>query len=380
MSFRAATPDAAELAKDLARKFSCRASAADKLGELPKEDIGDLKTSGYLGLSIPKDYGGWGLSLAEVVAAHLELSKGSGSTALVVTMTLNVMGHAGETRAWSAEHYEKLCREVAKGALINAVASEPRLGSPSRGGLPDTFAVRGGNKLVINGHKTWTTGGAHLDHLLVRLRLDDEAVTVWIPATTPGLRWEKTWGDALSLRASDSHDLFLENVVVPENNILETSQTKSSPNVWFPLLIGATYLGVAFAARDETIHYAKERVPSALGQPIATLPVIQRQLGEIELALQSAKALLMQVSLEGSTPDRDTLSFLHRANSAKQFCVETALEVTDKALRLAGAAGLHKDLSLERYFRDVRAGLMHPPSKDSVLEQLGKAALGLQGS
>jgi alkylation response protein AidB-like acyl-CoA dehydrogenase len=367
--------DATLLAKELAKRFADRAPAADRCGELPKEDVQDLKTSGYLGLGIPKKFGGWGLSLAECVAAQLELSKGSGSTALVVAMTLHVMGHAAETQGWSKEHYEALCREVAKGSLVNAVASEPRLGSPSRGGLPDTFAVRDGTNLVINGHKTWTTGGAHLDHLLVRLRLGEEAVVVWIPADTRGLRWEKTWGDALSLRASDSHDLFLENVVISQDRMLETSQTKSSPNVWFPLLIGATYLGVAFAARDETLRYAKERVPSALGQPIATLPVVQRQLGEIELALLAARAFLTQVSLEGSSNNREDASFPFRANATKHVCVETAIEVTDKCLRLAGAAGLHKDLSLERYFRDVRAGLMHPPSKDSVLEGLGKAAV-----
>jgi alkylation response protein AidB-like acyl-CoA dehydrogenase len=369
--------DAVALAKNLGKRFCTRASTADRDGELSRKDIQDLKTSGYLGLSVSKECGGWGASLAECVAAQLELAKGSGSTALVVAMTLHVIGHARETRLWSASHYEGLCREVAKGALVNAVASEPRLGSPSRGGLPDTFAVRDGDKLVINGHKTWVTGGAHLNHLLVRLRLDEEAVTVWIPATTPGLRWEKTWGDALSLRASDSHDLFLENVVVAEARILETSQTRTSPNLWFPLLIAATYLGIALAAKDEAVRYAKERVPSALGQPIATLPVVQRQLGEIELRLQGALALLNQTALEGSDPNRDDSDFAPKANGAKQVAVETAIEVTDKCLRLAGAAGLHKGLALERYFRDVRAGLMHPPSKDAVLEQLGKAAVDL---
>jgi alkylation response protein AidB-like acyl-CoA dehydrogenase len=377
MIARATSSDAAQLARDLAKRFADRAAAADRCGELPEEDVRDLKASSYSGLSIPKEFGGWGLSLVECVAAQLELSKGSGSTALVVAMTLHVMGHAGETQVWSAKHYEELCHEVAKGALVNAVASEPRLGSPSRGGLPDTFAVHQESNLVINGHKTWTTGGAHLDHLLVRLRLNEEAVTVWIPAKTPGLRWEKTWGNALSLRASDSHDLFLEDVSVLDDKILETSQTKSGPNVWFPLLIGATYLGVALAARDEVVRYAKERVPSALGQPIATLPAVQRQLGEIELSLQSAKALLLQTALEGSSRNRNSLSFVPKANGAKQVCVETAIDVTDKALRLAGAAGLQGDLSLERYFRDVRAGLMHPPSKDNVLEGLGKVAVGL---
>ena len=163
-------------------------------------------------------------------------------------MTLHVMGHARETLMWPKELYQQICQDVSKGALINAIASEPRLGSPSRGGLSDSFAVIKGNALIINGHKTWASGGQHLKHLLVRLRLDDEAIWVWIPAKTKGLRWEKTWGKGLSLRASDSHDLFLENVKIPLSNIIERG--KSSPaNIWFPILIAATYLGIAFAAR-----------------------------------------------------------------------------------------------------------------------------------
>jgi alkylation response protein AidB-like acyl-CoA dehydrogenase len=99
-------------------------------------------------------------------------------------MTLHLMGYVRETQPWSAVHYEHLGKEVARGAFINAVASEPRLGSPSRGGLPDSFAEHQGDSLIINGHKTWVTGGKHLDHLLVRVRLGEEAVHVWIPGTT----------------------------------------------------------------------------------------------------------------------------------------------------------------------------------------------------
>jgi alkylation response protein AidB-like acyl-CoA dehydrogenase len=68
---------------------------------------------------------------------------------------------------------------------------------------------------------------------------------------------------------------------------------------------------------------------------------------------------------------------LPKAAAAKHLAIETALEVTDKALRLVGAAGLDKSLGLERYFRDVRAGLMHPPSGDAALELIGRSALGL---
>lgn len=364
-----------DLARKLAQNFAKRAAEADKKGELPVEDVRDLKTSGYPSLPVPKALGGRGTSLQECVAAQLELSQGSGSTALVAVMTLHLMGYARETQPWRPDLYEHLCKEVAKGALINAVASEPRLGSPSRGGLPDSFAEQQGENLIINGHKTWVTGGKHLDHLLVRVRFNDEAINVWIPGGAAGLRWENTWADSLSLRASDSHDLFLENVRVPAQNIIETSQSKAAANIWFPMLIAATYLGVAVAARNEAIQYALERTPTALGKRIATLPAIQRQIGEIDLALQTAQVFLLQTASEWSGQNPE--DFHPKAVAAKHVAIETSLQVTDKALRLVGATGLSKDLGIERYFRDVRAGLMHPPSSEAGLELLGRAALGL---
>ncbi len=378
-------PPSTTLAKKLAQNFAQRAAKADKKGELPSQDVRDLKRSGYLGLPVPKEFGGQGASLHTCVAAQLELAQGSGATALVAVMTLHLMGYARETRPWSAVHDDYLCKEVVGGALMNAVASEPRLGSPSRGGLPDSFAEQRGDTLIINGHKTWVTGGKHLNHLLVRVRLNDEAVNVWIPGNTSGLRWENTWADSLSLRASDSHDLYLENVCVPVQNIIETSQSKSAPNIWFPMLIAATYLGVAFAARHETVEYAKERVPTALGKPIATLPTVQRQIGEIDLALQTAKVFLLQTASEWSGHgverfgvERFRVEKFHpKAVAAKHVAIETSLQVTDKALRLVGASGLSKELNLERYFRDVHAGLMHPPSGEAGLELLGRTALGL---
>ena len=360
-----------QLAKDLAVQFRTRASLADQKGALPIEDIKTLEKSGYLKLSVPKKYGGWEVSLKTCVEAQLELAQGSGSTALVAAMTLHVMGHARETLLWPQPIYKKLCEEICKGALINAIASEPRLGSPSRGGLPDTFAVINSKHLIINGHKTWASGGEHLNHLLVRLRLEDEAVWVLIPSKTKGLRWEKTWGTGLSLRASDSHDLFLENIKVPLENILEQGN-KSPANFWFPMLMAATYLGMAIAARDDTIKYALERVPTALGKPIATLPTIQRQIGDIDIQLQAAKALLLQTANEWKGEQHQ--HFLPKAAAAKHFAIETALSVTDKALRVVGAAGLESGLSLERYFRDVRAGIMHPPAGDAALEVVGKEA------
>ena len=311
----------------------------------------------------------------ECVAAQLELSQGSASTALVAGMTLHIVGHEREVESWERNAREAIFSDIAKGALLNSAASEPRLGSPSRGGLPDTHAEKEGDTLTINGHKNWVTGGEHLRHLLVRLRLGEEAVVVWLPAETKGLRWERTWGDGLSLRASDSHDLFLENVQVSADRVIQRG--KSPANVWFPMVMAATYLGVGLAAQTAVICYAQERVPTALGKPIATLPNIQRQVGDMTVALRAAKTFLLATAADWHGVEAERSSFLVQAAAAKHLAVETALDVTDKALRVAGAAGIDRGLALERYFRDVRGGLMHPPSGDAALELVGRQALGM---
>ncbi len=329
-----------------------------------------LKASGLLALSVPEAYGGLGADLELATETLLALAQGSTSTALVVAMQVNLFGHGLEADAWGV-HADEFCRRAVEGELFNAAASEPQLGSPSRGGLPQTYIVRHGGVLVLNGHKTWVTGGEQLDHLLLRVRLDDEIKTLWLPNHTPGVRWERTWGDGLSLRASSSHDVFFRDVVVPASHLL--SDGPKATNVWFPLLVGATYLGAALAARDAALHYARERVPTALGRAIATLPTIQRQVGELEVKLMAAKSLLLETAHAWDGGDRE--AFYPRVVASKQVAVETALNVTEAALRLAGGASLSPELPLERFFRDVRAGLMHPPSGDAALELIGKSAL-----
>ena len=143
------------------------------------------------------------------------------------------------------------------------------------------------------------------------------------------------------------------------------------------MLVAATYLGTACAARDDVVRYARSRVPTALGKPIATLPGVQRQVGDIAISLQAARSFLLAVAAEWRGLEDEREDFLAKAASVKHVAVETALQTTDKALRVAGAAGIDKGLNLERYFRDVRGGLMHPPSGDAALEFVGRRALGL---
>jgi alkylation response protein AidB-like acyl-CoA dehydrogenase len=202
---------AVSLATNLAEQFASRADEADKEGMLPAEDVAALKESGYLGISVPREFGGFGLSLRDCVAAQLALAQGSTSTAIVAGMQVHIFGHEREVRSWDDTWYETFCRLAASGALFNSIASEPAMGSPSRGGLPATTAVpaENGEGWVVNGRKTWSTGGKHLTHMLVRVALQGEGAVVLVEQDMPGVEWITTWSDSLSLRASDSHDVVL---------------------------------------------------------------------------------------------------------------------------------------------------------------------------
>lgn len=363
-------------AKQLAIEFAARADEADRAGTLPQADVDALKRSGYLGLSIPREYGGMGLSLYECVAAQLELAQGSAATALVAGMQVHIFGHQREARSWDEAWYEQFCRDAAQGALFNSIASEPDMGSPSRGGLPASTAVlsEDGEEWVVNGRKTWSTGGKHLTHLLVRVALEEEGAVVLVRQGTPGVEWVETWSDSLSLRASDSHDVIFKNVHIPHSHVVERDGP-FVPNVWFPMIMSTIYLGSAIAARNCVIQFALERVPTALGKPIATLPKIQRQIGEIDVALQAARSLLMEVAAGWTGDDDGREAMSARIAAAKTIVTNTANDVTDKALRIAGGSSITKALPLERYFRDVRAGSMQPPSGDTALEIVGRAAI-----
>ncbi|MBZ0294634.1 MAG: acyl-CoA/acyl-ACP dehydrogenase [Anaerolineae bacterium] len=362
-----------QLARQLAAEFAQRADAADRAGKLPSEDVQALRDSGYLTISVPREYGGAGLSLGECVEAQLELAQGSGSTAMVAAMQIHAFGNARETDAWPAPYLERLsCLAVEEGALVNGIASEPVMGSPSRGGRFHTYAEPHDQGWRINGHKNWSTGGTHLTHMLVSMSVDEETGLMIVPNNIDGVGWVETWGDSLSLRASDSHDVYFKDVIVPQDNLIPRAKSdKRMPNAWFPMMMAATYLGVALAARAAIIRYALDRVPTALGRPIATLPKIQRQIGEIDLELQAARLLLLDTAHQWEGDP----AFYPRIVAAKHLASETAIRATDHVLRVAGGNAISHSLPFERFFRDVRGGIAHPPSGDTALEIIGKAAI-----
>jgi alkylation response protein AidB-like acyl-CoA dehydrogenase len=382
---------AIDLAASLADRFAPRADANDRAGRFPSENYTDLHESGYLRLVVPREYGGEGADLFEIVLAQERLARGDGATALGVDMTLHLIGRMADQISWPEPIFAAICRDIVEhGALINGAASEPELGSPSRGGLPATTARPTDGGWLINGHKQFVSMAPALRYFVTSVALpaspevpQGATANAIVRSGSPGLRLEDTWGDALSMRTSGSYDVLLEDVFVPDDWLVDRYPVGAAPAppaapvqmAWFSLSIAAVYLGIGQAASDAACAYARERVPSALGKPIATLPTIQRRVGEIEAGLIAARAVLHETARGWVEQPEQRREQAPRIAMAKYLCTNAAIATTDHALRIAGGFGLTRQLPLERYYRDVRAGLTHPPQDEAALELIGRAAL-----
>jgi alkylation response protein AidB-like acyl-CoA dehydrogenase len=139
----------------------------------------------------------------------------------------------------------------------------------------------------------------------------------------------------------------------------------------------AVYLGIAQAARDFAVNYAQTRVPTGLGKPIAELPNVQARVAEMELLLLQARTLLYATARDWQNQPAEREAMGWRFAAAKYTVTNHAITITDQALRVVGSVGLQRKHPLERYFRDVRAGLGNPPMDDVALSMIGKHALGL---
>lgn len=380
-----------ETARKLAPIFQERADKHDRAGTFPHENFADIRAAGLPSLIIPEEFGGWGADLLESVLTMEALGKGDGSTALSFVMHVQVLGAVAESRGWPDELFERVCRDaVERGALINAVATEPRLGSPSRGGLPDTTADpiyangAGGDPdaWVLNGRKSFASLSPELDYFIIPAALQDGSghVARFVVPAGEHIRIIETW-DSLGMRSTGSHDIEIINARVDSGQMIGRGgpevgdPARATYNAWFALTVSGVYLGVAQAALDYAAQYAQERVPTALGKPIATLDNIQSRLGRAELLLTQARALVYGVARDWSElPDRrPALSPLVVAT--KVTATNNAIEAVDNCMRVVGGSSMNRSLPIERYFRDVRPGIFHPLNDDQAMSMFGRIAL-----
>lgn len=376
------------MADELAERFLQRANEGEWEGRFPYENYRDLHEAGYLGLTVPRELGGWGADVLEVALAQARLAQGCPSTALVTTMHLSFLGRIAAGHNQISPAFERICRGVLEqGALINSAVSEPATGSPSRGGRLTTTARRQPDgSWLLNGRKTYSTGSVVMQFFLVGCSIEDDTPAaadhpsvrsgrgnMLVARDTPGVRIEETW-NSLGMRLSASHDLVLDNVHLEAEALTDLLDIPNQVLSIWGLPLAALYLGLAQGARNEAVRFAKKRRPNSLNQSIASVPHIQEKVAKMDLALLQSEAVLFGMA-EQVARDPESVPVSQLA-AAKYLATNHAVEVTDLAMRLVGGAALALNQPLQRYYRDVRAGFNNPPMDDVTLAMLSKQAFG----
>lgn len=362
--------------ESIATSVSQHAQQTDEDAVFPFENFKMLRDIGYTKITLPKKYGGEGFTLYDAVLLHETLSSYCGSTGLAASWTIQNVGEIFENRYWDQQKLDWFGEQIAKGATVNRAVSEFAMGSPVRGGRPGTTAKRVGDSYIINGRKNYTSGAPDLDYFLVSawVEEDDHLGFFLVPKTAPGVSVENTW-DVASMRGTGSDDLVLDNVRVDQSNLVEipSYSTGFKLNGWL-LLIPATYLGIAQAARDYAVDFANSHSPNSIQGTIAQLPNVQTLIGEMDLALTRARFTIYGVAQLYNDPAKKA-TIINEVNIAKHVVTNTAIEVVDKAMRLVGAKSLQRSNPLQRYYRDVRAGLHNPPMDDITIKRLAETAI-----
>ena len=376
--FSAQQQEAIARADALAARFAPRVESDDREGRFAIGNWRELHESGYLRAPLPRAYGGEGADLLSLTVAQEHLARGDAATALVTGMLISVIGRAAGV--WPEPVHAEICRDLAThGGGINNCVTEADLGSISRGGTPGTLAEPAEGGWRITGRKIFVTGAPALRWFVTAIVLPPTAeapqgtlASAIVRHDSPGLSWQDTWSDSLGLRTCGNFDVHYAGVFVPEGRILERraigrgGRPAANP---YALPIAAVYLGIAQAACDAACDYANGRVPSALGKPIAETAHIQQWIGQMQVQIEAARAVLHQAARAGAAATAPAIA------AAKYLCTNTACTVTDTALRVAGGFSLTRALPLERHFRDARAGLFQPPQDDLALGLIGRAAL-----
>ncbi|MFE4813921.1 acyl-CoA dehydrogenase family protein [Peribacillus simplex] len=359
------------------QSFSGRSEALDESKGFPFENIQELKEFGYPQLTLAKENGGYGGSLYDFLLCQEKIAQYCGPTALGIGWHVGTVLSLTEKRPWEKGVMNELFDEVSKGALINTAASEAGTGSPTRGGRPETIAIKKGHQWNLNGRKTFTTLSPVLDIFLVTAWVpeDERLGTFLVHRDVMGVSIEETW-DMISMQGTGSHDLVLNDVSLPEKYYVMKSNPgeKRKPEAWL-LHIPACYLGIAVAARNYAVEFAKTYSPNSLPGPIRDLPNVQRTIGEIELELSEAHHFLYSVAEKWVRHPEDHDELSKQLGAVKLSVVNKSISIVDKAMRVVGAKSLQRNNPLQRYYRDVRAGLHNPPMDDATITMLAKSAL-----
>lgn len=348
-----------DLIQKTAREFAAHkirpaAAVHDREGSFPREIISKLGELGFMGIMVPEEYGGSGFDCLTYVIALEEIAVACASTAIIMSVNNSlvcdpILGFASDDQKRS------YLPELASGKRLGCFAlSEPEAGSDPAG--MRTLAVKKGKSYVINGTKSWITNGAEADTAILFAATDPSKKHHGISAfivdmDTPGVKVGKL-EHKLGIKASSTAQLFFEDCKVPESAVLgeEGDGFKIAMATLDGGRIGvaAQAVGIARAALEESVRYAKER--KAFGKPISNFQGLQFMIADMATKLEASRLLTWQSAV---MKDRKE-NYSKKSAMAKLFASETAMWVTTKAIQIHGGYGYTVDYPVERFFRDAK--------------------------
>lgn len=379
-------PDVSEVALSrVTAALAAHAARHDRTGEVPWDGLRIVHEAGLLTATVGAAHGGPALGLVDTARVLVALGEGDPSVALIVANSLHT--HAAQAAAphWPEELYADLLRRSLDGpAPVNAIRAEPELGAPARGGLPATTLTATAEGWTLSGRKSYATGGTALAYHVVWAVTDEPKPRVGhvlVPGDADGITWIETW-DHLGLRASNTHDVVYDRTPVRSDAFVEIPRgedgvyrdpaaTPGIQSFWHPAL----YVGAARAARSAFVAYANDRVPTALGAPIATTERIQAVAGEIETQVAQAEALLFGTLARAEAGELEAVA--PQLGVLKGAIARAVVAAASAAVEALGNPGLSRRNSLERHLRDVLCVRVHPPQLDAAQIAAGRRVLGI---
>lgn len=345
---------------DGAKKFAEKelAPVVEELDAKQEVNLPALKALGklgYLGMTVPEEYGGSGIGAVAYAGAMIELSKVDAGTAVGVSVQNSLVNDA-LMMFGSEEQKRRFLPKLTTGEWLGCF-SLTEAGAGSDPGALRAVAVRDGQEYVLNGTKNFTTNGGFADVIIVFFSTDREKGAKGISAflvlkEAPGFAVGKH-ENKLGIRTSSTTEMVFADCRIPAENLL--GQENRGLSIALGTLdcgrigISAQAVGIAEAALQESVRYAKERVQ--FGKPLAEFEALQFMLADMVVDVEVAKTMLYRAAW---MKDSGAKRFTKESAIAKLFASEMAHRVCHKALQIHGGYGFMKDYKVERLYRDQR--------------------------
>ncbi len=369
-------------ARQLAQKeFAPTAATTDATEAYPWDNIKKLRDAGFMGMTIPKAYGGQGLGYLETVLVIEEMAKACAAMGRI-TVEAN-MGAIGAIMAYGSEEQKQISAScVLAGDKPAICISEPNAGSAAS--EMTTRADRDGDHYVIKGHKYWITGGGVSRLHLIFARVFEDGVEQGIGGFIvvrekeglPGM----TIADrtpSMGVRGIPETHVYFDGLRVHESMLLKPMGDlrkgfAALMNAYNAQRVGAgtVALGIAQGAFEEAVDYVKIR--KQFGRPIGEFQGLQWMIADMSIQLDAARLLIHRAAdvPVGTFPD------VKRAAQAKIYAAETANKVTSDSLQLFGSTGYSREVAMERHMRDARMFTIAGGTAQILRTQVASSILG----